>query len=97
MKTSAPSKPSTLNRGYPKPYRLTGRKPFDPDADNCPACNASWVGASIPEKDREHFGGATRFRRIIGVEVLGEYDGISAWECPDCKAQWNRWTGEKIP
>ncbi len=34
--------------------------------------------------------------RVIGIEFQGEYDGISAWQCPDCKYQWNRFTGKPI-
>lgn len=36
-----------------------------------------------------------RFSNLIGIEVLGEYDGISRWQCPCCKSEWDRFT-EKL-
>jgi len=30
------------------------------------------------------------FSRLIGVEIRGEYDGVSYWRCPDCNHQWPR-------
>lgn len=37
-----------------------------------------------------------KFSRLIGIEIQGCYDGISRWQCPDCKTEWNRFTGKKI-
>lgn len=42
------------------------------------------------------------WRREIGIELMYDhpqyYDGISYWQCPDCKTTFNRFTGveEKI-
>jgi hypothetical protein len=36
------------------------------------------------------------FKKLIGVEIQGEYDGISRWMCPECKSEWNRFTEELI-
>ncbi len=53
------------------------------------------------EKVREaagHYGWAEndkkRFSRLIGVEDSSIYDGISWWQCPDCKQLWDRWSGK---
>ncbi len=63
--------------------------------NNCPYCGTNLLGPEIPEKDRELFGGATHFRRQIGIETKG-YDGVSFWMCPDCGAEENRWTGKRV-
>jgi hypothetical protein len=40
-----------------------------------------------------------RWGRIIGVELPynhpKHYDGISYWQCPDCKTMWDRFTSEE--
>jgi|SRR5688572_20818672 len=36
------------------------------------------------------------WRREIGIEILGWYDGVSYWMCPDCEAYFNRWTGKEV-
>lgn len=35
--------------------------------------------------------GSTSFKRTIGVEIRGVYDGILFWQCPDCGGRWHRW------
>ncbi len=63
----------------------------------CPECGADWQGELIPEKYRYNYSKySTHFSRLIGIEIQGEYDGVSYWECPDCHMRWDRWTGEKI-
>jgi hypothetical protein len=54
------------------------------DRETCPHCNGSLVD------DRP---GPTGQRgwRTIGIEVLGVYDGILYWMCPDCSGTWHRW------
>lgn len=37
------------------------------------------------------YGDATHFRREIGHEVRGVYDGVLFWSCPDCGHAWPRW------
>lgn len=60
------------------------------ELDNCPKCNVSLIGSPIPEASRHLFGAATHFRRDIGVEIPGVYDGVAFWQCPDCGYQWHR-------
>ena len=54
--------------------------------DNCPKCESSFIGEPIPAKDVDFFGGKTHFRREIGIDggMMGIYDGIVAYKCPDC-------------
>lgn len=69
---------------------------FNPDRLDCPICKADWRGPLIPPKDRHLFAGNSPwFSRLIGIELPG-YDGVSRWQCPDCSAEWNRWTGKLI-
>jgi hypothetical protein len=56
--------------------------------NNCPHCGSSLVGEEIPKKDRKLFGGATNFKREIGMEYPEKYDGIWEWMCPDCRGTW---------
>ena len=60
------------------------------EPDNCPNCGVTWIGEPIPDSDREFFGGKTHFRREIGVEIRGKYDGVDHWKCPDCLATFDR-------
>ena len=30
------------------------------------------------------------FSRLIGVEIRGEYDGVSYYRCPECERPWPR-------
>jgi hypothetical protein len=60
----------------------------------CPHCNSSLIGDPIPQEyiDRGYYRpGATHFRREIGVEIPGVYDGVLFWQCPDCAGRWHRW------
>ena len=34
----------------------------------------------------KHFG-----VNVVGIEVQGQYDGISYWKCLKCEATFNRW------
>lgn len=65
----------------------------------CPECKADWQGTPIPEKSRTFYGNHTHFSRLIGIELPYDhpkrYDGVSYWQCPDCKVTWNRFTGER--
>jgi len=70
----------------PRSFKVT------PEHDNCPNCNVSLIGAPIPEKDRHWFGNATHFKREIGIEYQGLYDGILSYRCPDCGHEWPRFT-----
>jgi hypothetical protein len=55
--------------------------------DYCAGCNATlrYTG----KDDRE-------YSRIIGVEYLGGFDGVSEWVCPDCGRREGRWSGKVL-
>lgn len=44
-----------------------------------------------------------RFSEVIGIDMSmdpnatedEQYDGISYWQCPECKIAWNRFTGDR--
>lgn len=55
--------------------------------DRCPKCGADLRGETIPEDQREAYGGATHVIRKIGIVA---YDRIVAWRCPDCGSEWPR-------
>lgn len=42
------------------------------------------------------WGDATHFRREIGIEVQGVYDGVLYWRCPDCDRAWERDFGTDV-
>lgn len=56
--------------------------------NNCPHCNTSLIGDPIPKDIVEHYSG-THWRREIGIEYPGKYDGIWEWKCPDCGGTWD--------
>lgn len=67
------------------------------DRTNCPHCNAFLRGEAIPEEYlcAGYYGpwdGVTPqyFKRTIGIEVMGLYDGVAYWRCPDCGGEWPR-------
>lgn len=65
--------------------------------ERCPHCGACLKGEPIPEKALRagyygHWDGVTPrfYSRKIGVEVMGLYDGVAYWRCPDCGDEWPR-------
>lgn len=54
--------------------------------DNCPKCKSNWIGEPIPADIVKHYSG-THWKREIGIDggYMGIYDGIVAYQCPDCK------------
>lgn len=36
------------------------------------------------------------FSNLIGIEIQGEYDGVSRWRCPECNSEWCRWTNKEL-
>ena len=40
----------------------------------------------------KHFG-----KNVVGVEVIGEYDGVSQWKCLCCETHFDRWNMKEIP
>lgn len=63
---------------------------------NCPECGESWDAGDIPKKDRKNYSEPFKWSKLVGIEIRGGYDGISQYECPFCKAKWDRWTEEII-
>lgn len=57
--------------------------------DNCPKCNANWIGNRIPDNIAEFYAPATHWRREIGIDgdSFGVYDGLVAYRCPDCNEE----------
>ena len=63
-----------------------------PETRYCPVCGADWQASEIPAKSRQYYApSATHYSRLISIETRS-YDGVSYWQCPDCKATWDRWT-----
>jgi hypothetical protein len=61
--------------------------------------DAYWRDKTDEEIDKtvkESYGEPYSWSRLIGVQVWGGYDGISFWQCPDCKTEWDRFTGKKV-
>ncbi len=54
---------------------------------NCPHCNANLLGDKIPDEDIASFGGATHFKREIGIYDW-EKDRTVSYKCPDCGGEW---------
>lgn len=48
----------------------------------------------LQKKVESSYGEPYKWSRVIGIEDPMIYDGVSWWMCPDCKAKWDRWTGE---
>ena len=40
-------------------------------------------------KSPKHFG-----KNVVGIEISEQYDGVSYWQCQECKVMFNRWTME---
>lgn len=36
------------------------------------------------------------FSHLVGVEILGGYDGVSLWQCPACNTRWDSLTYEEV-
>ena len=61
-----------------------------------------WQGktdAEIEQQVKDSYSPPYRWGRQIGIELNyqdpNHYDGISYIQCPDCKATFNRFTGEQ--
>lgn len=63
--------------------------------DRCPKCESSLIGAPIPKDSQEFYGGSTHYRREITVYDW-DRDMTIRYKCPDCWAQWDRFTGELL-
>jgi predicted Zn-ribbon and HTH transcriptional regulator len=62
---------------------------------NCPECGKSWIGKDIPKKYHSYYLPPYKYSLLIGVEKQGD-DCISSWQCPFCKAEWDRHTNKLI-
>jgi len=56
--------------------------------DNCPHCGVSLIGEPLPSS--LYGGNETPWRREVGCEVQGAFDGVLFWKCPDCGGTWQR-------
>jgi len=69
------------------------------DIFTCKLCDADLRGKAIPQEylDKGYYSkGSTHYSRLIGIEILGGYDGIQYWKCPDCGGMWDRFTGKEV-
>jgi hypothetical protein len=55
----------------------------------CPYCNMDWDGGEIPKEDRKHYSPPYRWSKIVGV-VCPFKDEVIHYECPGCKATFER-------
>jgi len=50
----------------------------------------------LREMIQKYYSPPYKFSRIVGVEYAYDhpqhYDGVSEWQCPDCKHSWPRFT-----
>jgi len=65
------------------------------EREHCAGCGASFQGKEIPVENRHYHGGATHYRREIGIYDRHR-DLTVAFQCPDCDYRWDRFTGEEI-
>jgi hypothetical protein len=63
---------------------------------HCPHCAADLYGEVIPGHADEN-GNEQRYRRALGIEIPGVYDGTLFYACPDCHETWHRWTSLYAP
>jgi len=67
------------------------------DTKRCPRCLTSWVGNPIPQEyiDKGYYApGVTHYSSLIGIEVIGLYDGVAYWRCPHCGTNFPRFAKE---
>ena len=50
----------------------------------------------LEEMEKSSYSEPYHFSHLVGIEVRGKYDGVSYYQCPFCKATWDRFTGEKV-
>lgn len=55
--------------------------------DNCPHCKVSLIGDAIPDDIKHHYS-SSNWKREMGIEYPGKYDGVWEWQCPDCLGKW---------
>ncbi len=77
--------------------------------DLCPKCGVDLNGEKIPYDKvhnyvpLEHYNNPSvwladnewpTWKRKIGIQVWGVYDGVLIWRCPDCGHNWPRFPNE---
>lgn len=78
------------------------------DKEHCTECGSLLVGRDIPYDIVEHYiplnvdkddwlsiNPWPTWKRKIGIEVRGAYDGVLVWKCPDCGYMWPRFPDDK--
>lgn len=50
----------------------------------------------LQQIEKESYSPPYHFSNLVGIEVRGKYDGVSYWQCPECKSTWDRWTDEEV-
>jgi len=53
----------------------------------CPKCKSDLRGKRIPKAQQVHYGGETRFTRVINI-YDADKDRHVGWLCPDCQHEW---------
>lgn len=58
-----------------------------------------WTDQQVEDSMKEYYSPPYRWGREIGIQLLFDhpdhYDGVSYWQCPDCKTTFNRFTGKE--
>jgi hypothetical protein len=58
-----------------------------------------WTDQQVEDSMKECYSPPYRWGREIGIQLPFDhpnyYDGISYWQCPDCKTTFNRFTGKE--
>lgn len=55
-----------------------------------------WTDEEVEKDMKECYSPPYKWRREIGIEIQGHYDGVSYWKCPDCGYTWDRFTGKEV-
>jgi hypothetical protein len=53
----------------------------------CPNCKRSLEGDVIPDKYRDHYGGATHYTKVLAHQFT-DFDKVAGWRCPFCSHIW---------
>lgn len=68
---------------------LTELNEADTSNWHCPNCGCGFKGDPISQEERELFGNATHFSRLIAIYDQ-DSDRTVSWLCPECKYEWPR-------
>jgi hypothetical protein len=67
--------------------------PFNPEANFCPVCNASWTGEAKPDNQD---GTPNGHYRLLEAKEASSHTDLSTYACPACKTEWCMWTGTVV-